>query len=521
MGSVGELFIQLGVLGNANELKKANAEFQKANILAKKQADLEKLRAEYLERINKAQSKAEKRELVKQYKSRKALIEQKATLNLKNLEQKMLRGNIAQWATYAHMVNIAATSVINSVKKINSELEKTMQQGQVWNNIQNTISTPYATLRKYATAARLASPGLSDTAAAQSFASMNARFAEAKRTGRYADLMDSNVALYGADATRLFGNVASGKYTEFTSYLEAVGDLIRGKSAEEQVNLVKGFLGDTTFLPLLQMDKEDLRKLIAKANQNQLTESQNEQLTKTRQQIEAIKIDIENRWQQLLINLTPALERFWKWVDDATVKLYPVLISFANELKPVIKDFMASMGKVNWDDVATGISEIARCVLWIAKNVEWWVEKLGKAKNDAEAQRETDIGGGKKVFFDVKQGKFRSGVAGSSREFDMALQAYVAQTLNGTSPMTPEGKKLLEKFAPAFEGLTKEKLEEMRSNAYQSHYDNVMNRAYQALNNDNSFTIGNLNIYGANINNLDDIKNSANQASIMFQTRTN
>lgn len=522
MGSVGELFIQLGVLGNANELKKANAEFQKANILAEKQAKLEKLRAEYLEKIQKAQTKAEKQELAKQYKARKSLIEQKAALNLKNLEQKMLRGNIAQWATYAHMVNIAATSVINSVKKINSELEKTMQQGQIWNNITNTVSTPYSVLRKYATAARLASPGLSSEAAAQSFAAMNARFAEAKRTGKYADLMDSNVALYGSDATRLFGNVANGKYTEFTSYLEAVGDLIRGRSPEDQVNLVKGFLGDTTFLPLLQMDKEDLRKLIAKANENQLTEEQNRELTKTRQQIEAIKIDIENKWQQLLINLTPFLEKAYKWIDNASTQIYPVLVTFANELKPVIKDFMSSMGKVNWNDVATGVSIIADAVLGIAKNIEWWVEQLGKAKNGAEAQKITDVEGGKKVFFDVQQGKFRSGVAGSSKEFDMALQAYVAQTLNGTSPMTPEGKKLLEKFAPAFEGLTKEKLEEMRANAYQSHYDNVMNKATQTLNNGNSFSIGHLNIYGANINNLDDIGNtSANRASIMFQTRTN
>lgn len=521
MGSVGELFIQLGVLGNANELKKANQEFQKANVLAEKQAKLEKLRAEYLEKINKAQSKAEKRELVKQYKSRKALIEQKATLNLKNLEQKMLRGNIAQWATYAHMVSIAATSVINSVKKINSELEKTMQQGQVWNNIQNTISTPYSVLRKYATAARLASPGLSDTAAAQSFASMNARFAEAKRTGRYADLMDSNVALYGADATRLFGNVASGKYTEFTSYLEAVGDLIRGKSAEEQVNLVKGFLGDTTFLPLLQMDKEDLRKLIAKANQNQLTEEQNRELTKTRQQIEAIKMDIENKWQQLLINLTPFLEKAYKWVDDATKELYPVLIEFLRAMKPVVKDVIENMAEINWRDVADGVATIAGWIVKIGENIEWWVEKLGKAKNDAEAQKTVDEGAANKVFFDVNKGTWRLGVAGASKGAEEALNSYISNIMN-SDVAGYQPRYIAEEYLEMFKGLDRTVLEQMRSNAYQSHYDNVMNRAYQTLNNGNSFSIGHLNIYGANINNLDDIGNtSANRASIMFQTRTN
>ena len=520
MSSVGELFIQLGVLGNANELKKANAEFQKANILAEKQAKIEKLRAEYLEKINKAQKKAEKQELAKQYKARKSLIEQKAALNLKNLEQKMLRGNIAQWATYAHMVNIAATSVINSVKKINSELEKTMQQGQIWNNITNTVSTPYSVLRKYATAARLASPGLSSEAAAKSFAAMNARFAEAKRTGRYADLMDSNVALYGPDATRLFGNVASGKYTEFTSYLEAVGNLIRGKSPEEQVNLVKGFLGDITFLPLLQMDKEDLRKLIVKANENQLTEEQNRNLTKTRQEIEAIKMDIENKWQQLLINLTPFLEKAYKWVNDATKELYPVLIEFLRAMKPVVKDVIENMANINWRDVADGVATIASWIVKIGENIEWWVEKLGKAKNDAEAQKITDIEGGKKVFWDFSGDKprLRSGVAGTP-DLDRALELYGKQLTEGYTPSTAESV-LIAKYSQYFGD--KDKLLGMLSSDSQSHYDNVMNKATQTLNNGNSFSIGHLNIYGANINNLDDIGNtSANQASIMFQTRTN
>ena len=60
MPSIGELFIQLGVLGNANELKKANQEFQKSNILKEKQAKLDKARAEALEKIQKAQTKQEK-----------------------------------------------------------------------------------------------------------------------------------------------------------------------------------------------------------------------------------------------------------------------------------------------------------------------------------------------------------------------------------------------------------------------------------------------------------------------------
>ena len=40
MPSIGELFIQLGVMGNANELKNANKELQKANILTQNKLNL-------------------------------------------------------------------------------------------------------------------------------------------------------------------------------------------------------------------------------------------------------------------------------------------------------------------------------------------------------------------------------------------------------------------------------------------------------------------------------------------------
>ena len=304
-----------------------------------------------------------------------------------------------------------------------------------------------------------------------------------------------------------------------------MGNLIRGRSPEDQVNLVKGFLGDTTLLPMLQMDKEELQKLITKANRNQLTEYQNQQLTKARQEIEAIKINLQNKWQQLLINLTPFLEKFYKWLDNATAQIYPVLVQFASELKPVIKDFINNMAKVNWENVASGIATIAEVILGIAKNIEWWVELLGRKKNEDKAQLETDIEGGKKVFFDVNKGKFRSGVAGSSSEFDLALQEYISHTLNGTSPMTVEGKKLQEKYAKAFEGLTKEKLLEMKETAVNKA---MLNQYYDSLPDPTSqisYQIDNITIADGVINSIEDltakIANYVNKKTNALVTRTN
>ena len=135
MGSIGELFIQLAVMGNANELKKANAELQKSNILTQKQEKLDKARAEALEKVRKAQTLLEKKEIVKRFHAKKEKIEQEARLRSQLAEAKALKANIAQWATYAHMVQMAVSSVVNGIKKIKDEIEKT----ETYKHINNSV----------------------------------------------------------------------------------------------------------------------------------------------------------------------------------------------------------------------------------------------------------------------------------------------------------------------------------------------------------------------------------------------
>ena len=370
MASIGELFIQLGVLGNANELKKANQEFQKANVLAEKQAKLEKLRAEYLEKIQKAQNKAEKQELVKQYKAKKTRIEQQTNLRLRTQEQKALQSNIAQWATYAHMVTLASAQVISAIKKINDEAEKQLLNSQVWNNLKNQVSTPYNTLRAYAKAGNLANPSMSEEAVAGQLINLNSRFDLAKRNGSWDSLVNSDVNLYGADAQKLYGQVFSRQITDFADYLERVRSLIAGRNPEEQRNLVQGFLGDDSLLPMLQMSKEQLSPLLQKAMSGQLSEGQIEEGARLRQEISAIQSHLNNLKDQFINAFLPKIRDIWQKIDAIATKLIPSTeetnkfqAKVYNFFKPTITEI-----KATWDKFITENKDIVKVLrsLWIA-----------------------------------------------------------------------------------------------------------------------------------------------------------
>ena len=364
MSSIGELFIQLGVLGNANELKKANQEFQKANALTEKQNKLDKLRAETLERIQKAETKAEKRKIAEQYRAKKLNIEKQSALKMQLLEKKGLQANIAQWATYAHMVSMASNMAVNSIKKINAEFEKMTTSNRQWANITGRTSSSYASLMKYGRIASLANPNLNPEQVASMLAGLNQKFFVGRQTGDYSSFVNSELAnIIGSDSSRLFNRVYNGEFKTFESYLEAIRGTIAGKSPEMQSSIAQAFLGgDDSLLPMLQMGGAQFASLLQTATRGQLSESQVQANAKIGQEIEAIKQHIENVKNGLLNDLTPFVKQFWVTLDNFITYIEPHISKTGEFLAKLYEFFEPTITEIKntWKHFITENQDIAK-----------------------------------------------------------------------------------------------------------------------------------------------------------------
>lgn len=421
MASVGELFIQLGVLGNANELKKANAEFQRANILAEKQAKLEKLKAEYREKLNKAETKAQKMEVAKQYKAKKALIEKKAELDLQNLEQKKLRANIAEWATYAHAVTMACNVAINAIKKINDEVQKATSYGQNMINLGMTTSTPLAYLQKYGRVANALNSNISEQQVAQRMAQFNQALDTAK-SGNWNEilgLIDQNKAsTLGSKANALIGKIFSNQVGDATTYFEEIRNLISGETPERKVNLLKAFGLDENYLPMLNMGRGEFENYASELMKNAQTEEQLRELADIKARLNIVKQHFDDLVIRIFGELAPTFESIYKAIDENL----PHILSFIDLFIEWFKETFTAEKIQKIVDFAKDLYTVLRS-LWNAispivelalKGWGYIIRFLAKKLNEKEAQDKVDEEARNKRFYDPKTNRYYGGVAGSS-----------------------------------------------------------------------------------------------------------
>ena len=399
MSSIGELFIQLGVLGNANELKKANQEFQKANILAEKQAKLEKLRAEYLEKINKAQDKAEKREIAKQYKAKKALIEQQTALKLKGQEQKILQGNIAQWATYAHVVTQAASMAVSAIKKINSEVDKTLRTNQQFYNFSKMTSSSLSNIQGYSTIASIFNPALSKEQAASKMVEMDNKFFAARRTGDFSNIADVQRLMQFSskkrEANRFVNDLYGRRITDFKTYIERARSLIEGVSPEEQTSLVQALFGDDSLLPMLRKSNTEIEAILKKANKYKLSQTEVERLEAARIEIETIKSNLSDIYNRFIIKFVPYIEQGYKYLFALAQEIMPQIRKAVNDIKTNFNDIDAETFKSALEGALTVMKAI---VDLIAKAVKGWIlifDQINKIKKLVDAKNEQQTNEGK------------------------------------------------------------------------------------------------------------------------------
>ena len=417
MPSIGELFIQLGVMGNANELKNANKELQKANILTQKQAKLDKLRAEALEKIQKAQTQQEKREIARQYRAKRAKVEQETSLKLKVAENKALQNNIVQWATYAHAVTMAASVAVNAMKQIYDASDKLLTKGQNWSNINATTSLGLGTLQRYGKTANILNPNASEMGTAQSLSTLNTKFTHAKLNPGAAigGLIDQELAQQlGLDSAEMVEKLYSGEISNAAQYMEYVRGLIAGKSPETQNLIAQAYGIDENLLPMLRLTTAEFEKLANAANKFALTEEQLETLNKYKIEIGVIQKQLTDMFDNIVYAYTPYIKDIFEKISILAQELFP-------EVERVIAEIKDEFNKISYNDFKNAMKLVLETteliVKAVAKAIEGWIELLSyieKFKDNSEqnigtekilTDQKTQIADAKKDFIGGYSGR--------------------------------------------------------------------------------------------------------------------
>lgn len=497
MPSIGELFIQLGVLGNANELKKANQEFQKSNILKEKQAKLDKARAEALEKIQKAQTKQEKRDAVKQYKEKKANIEKETNLKLQLAENKALKGNIAQWATYAHAVSMASAIVISSLKKIYDEVDKVTSYGQNMMNIGMTTSTSIPELQKYGRVAHALNSSVSEESVMQQMAKLNQAY-DFYKAGNPSKLMSmlNGGELAQLGASGFYKDVITRKVPNATSFLEGLRQAIQGKSPERQANIIQASGLDQSLLPMLRMSTEEFQKYASELQRDALSEKQLEEQAKTRARLNVFQQHFQDFELRVFSKFTPYVEKIMKVVDDHL----PSILSFTEDTFNKASELFDHLAETLQREEIKAYFELAK-QLWdklapvLVKALQGWemlILLMGKLIGDKLGQDKLDEEALNKEFYDPKTNKYYPGKAGGSWGTDWKV-GFDNFMLNMMDKIAPE--------SAIPESVRQARLEYAFQNAMRNR---AVNNMYS---NDNSMVIEQFNFNTPNqINNPNDFK---------------
>lgn len=317
MASLGELFIELGVVGDTKELDKAlNTMKETIKAVDKQIQQSERLRR-YHEELAKATTKGEKDAIKNEFAltvKKNKLLEQ-ADATKKNIEaNKELANNIAGVVKGVAGFVTAVSGAIWAVNKLTNQL---VQSNQVFLNLTRTSDISLNTFQKWDSVGKM----LGVQNAADQIEGLNERLFELMLTGE------------GARGFQLAGINPMGQ--DANGVMEQIRNRISGLSDTSASYLLKQMGLDPQMLHLLRMSREEFEVLNAEMARFRLTPEQRASI------------------QQMNIQLQIASQKLQYLKDRAILAIMPYFVRFV--------DMMAKIGD--------GIRNIVR---WIRTSNSGW-----------------------------------------------------------------------------------------------------------------------------------------------------
>lgn len=304
MASLGELFIELGVLGDDEGAKKVAKAIDEA--------------------IDK----------VKEYAKQQKQQEKQEQNNAKS------SGNLAK-----NIKNVAVglggviTAVSGAVIALNRLAESLVQQNQQWINLTRNSDIALSTFQKWGQVGAAMNASLGEMGASGAIADLNERLFELKLTGQ------------GARGFQLAGIMP----TNAEDVMEQLRDRIKGLSDTSATYLLKQMGIDPRMLSVLRMTREEFNSLTKELEKYQLTMEQRQQIQEFHKQMSIVNVKMQYFKDRILIALLPHIERIMKFV----VKIVEVLPKFrgyiiaialiGSKIKPVAAAFtMINKSLIGW-----------------------------------------------------------------------------------------------------------------------------------------------------------------------------
>lgn len=337
MPSLGELFIQLGVVGDVQPLQEALDKAKEQVKVAERQLQLDKLRAKAVEDIRKAQTKSERQGIARRYQQEKAIILQKADIAGKEQQikaGKALAGNLGAIVTGFTALVGAVAGAAYAINKLTDELTT---NNQAWVNFTRTTELGLENLQKYAGVASVLDKSLGMQGAAGSIAQLNDRLFELRLTGE------------GARGFQLAGIDPRG--LDSFGVLERLRDRVAGMDNNAASYLLKQMGLDPRLLAMLRMSREEFEELGQTIQRYQLTEEQRMQI------------------QQMNTQLAVAQQKLQYLKDRAILALMPAVVSLAQSFARVT-EVLARMAKPVGNFIIKWRGLIAAFAIGISKNAK-------------------------------------------------------------------------------------------------------------------------------------------------------
>ena len=295
MASLGELFIELGVVGDVKPLEKALETQKEAIRQIEKEISASKRLEQYKKDLAAATTQNEKKVIkenfAKEIQKEKLVEETKGTEKL-IAGKKALAGRIAGVVKGIGVFIGAVTAAAIAMNKLTNEL---VQSNQAMLNLTRTTDIAQSTFQKWGGIGKMLGVENAD----QQLAGLNQRLFELMLTGE------------GARGFQLAGINPIGQDAE--GVLEQLRNRIRGLSDTSASYLLQQMGLDPQMLHLLRMSREEFEALGETIRKYQLTPEQSQQIQQMNMQLQIASIKLKYFKDKAVLALMP----YWvKFVDS-------------------------------------------------------------------------------------------------------------------------------------------------------------------------------------------------------------
>lgn len=358
MASLGELFIELGVVGDVKPLEKALETQKEAIRQIEKEISASKRLEQYKKDLAAATTQNEKKVIkenfAKEIQKEKLVEETKGTEKL-IAGKKALAGRIAGVVKGIGVFIGAVTAAAIAMNKLTNEL---VQSNQAMLNLTRTTDIAQSTFQKWGGIGKMLGVENAD----QQLAGLNQRLFELMLTGE------------GARGFQLAGINPIGQDAE--GVLEQLRNRIRGLSDTSASYLLQQMGLDPQMLHLLRMSREEFEALGETIRKYQLTPEQSQQIQQMNMQLQIASIKMKYFKDKAVLALMP----YWVRLVESFATITEFLIKAGEWINKNVKGWLMLAGGIT---VANGkinsFSKFIKGISTVFSGIITKIPMLGKA----------------------------------------------------------------------------------------------------------------------------------------------